>query len=181
MAEKKAPGTGEIVMKEPSVRAAALMAGGVIVFLAGLAAVWFLTPSFFNAQTVEGRWWKAIVFILGMAAVMLGWNLFADGSEVITATPRKITIARKLRGDAVLPIDHVRKVRLRRRHNVNPLRGMIGRKALHCYIEAREGSYTTLLDGKEGQEAFIAYCRKHQLLKEGSEQELAWFEGHPDE
>ena len=181
MADKKTANAGELVMKEPKARAAALMAGGVVFFLAGLAAVWFLTPSFFNVETVEGRWWKAIVFILGMAAVMLGWNLFADGSEVITANPRKITISRKLRGDAVLPLDHIRKIRLRRRHNTNPLRGMIGRKVLHCYIEAREGSYTTLLDGKEGQEEFLSYCRKHQLLKEGSEQELAWFEGRSDE
>ena len=168
-------------MKEPKARQIALMAGGAVIFLAGLAAVWFLTPSFFNAQTVEGRWWKAIVFILGMAAVMLGWNLFADGSEVITVNPRKITIARKLRGDAVLPLDHIKKIRLRRRTIINPLRGIPGRKALHCYIEAREGSYTTLLDGKEEQERFLTFCRTHDLLKEGSTQELAWYEGHPDD
>ena len=181
MAEKKTVAANEFIMKEPKARGIALMAGGVLFFLAGLAAVWFLTPSFFNAQTVEGRWWKAIVFILGMAAVMLGWNLFADGSEVITVNPRKVTISRKLRGDIVLPLDHIKKIRLRRRTVINPLRGMIGRKALHCYIEAREGAYTTLLDGKEGQEKFLSYCRIHNLLKEGSEQELAWYEGHPDE
>ena len=180
MAEKNTGKSGEFIVREPKGRAIALQVVGVIFFLAGLAAVWFLTPSFFNSAVVEGRLWKAAVFVLGMVFVMLGWNLFADGSEVITVNPRKITISRKLRGDGVLPIDHISKIRLRRRHSINPLRGMPGKKALHCFIEAKEGAYTTLLDGKEGQEEFISYCKQHGLLKEGSDQELAWFEGKMD-
>ena len=176
MAEK----SGEFIMKEPAARQIALAAGGVILFAAGLCAVWFLTPDFFNVEVVEGRWWKAILFILGMLFVLIGWNLFMDGTEVFLVTPRKIVIRRKLRGEIVLPIDHISKIRLRRRTVINPLRGLPGRKALHCYIEAKEGSYTTLLDGKEGQEQFLTYCKEHHLLKEGSDQELAWFEGRPE-
>ena len=172
---------GTIVLQMTKTRRILLTAAGVLLFLCGIAIIWFLTPVFFNSLEVTGRIWKALLFIFGAFLVLLGWNLFSDGTEHIETTPKKMTICRKLRSDVVIPVDHIRKIRLRRRHTVNPLRGMPGQKALHCYIEAREGSYTTMLDGREMQSEFIEWCRRHDLLKEGSYQELAWYEGHPED
>ena len=176
--EKTAAGK---IMTEPQGRRIALAAAGAVLFLGGIALIWFLTPSFFNTEVVTGRMWKAALFILGAAFVLLGWNLFADGTEVIEYTDKKIVIRRALRGEVILPVDHIQKVRLRRKKVINPLRGMPGRKALSCFMEAREGAYITLLDGKTGQEDFIAFCARKGLLKEGSDQELAWYRGETEQ
>ena len=169
------------IMTEPRGRRVALCIGGVLFFIGGIALIWHLTPVFFNSAVIEGRLWKGGLFVLGAAFVLFGWNLFADGTEVIEYTDRKILIRRALRGEVVLPLDHIRIVRLRRKKVINPLRGMPGRKALSCFMEAAEGAYMTLLDGKEGQEAFTEFCRRKGLLKEGSEQELAWYHGESAE